>query len=186
MRSTPRKFADDQSLYTAALGALVRRAYSVFEMRTYLDRRAAEPAAAKRVLARLRQEKFIDDARYALEFARTRANLRRQGRHRITRELRTRGVADQHIEAALESVFAETDEAALVRKVIQRRLRAVRGPLEQKKIASLYGALLRAGFDSDLIRREVRAATKTIASEEPDATVDVMTDMTAPDESIDS
>lgn len=168
MRSAPRKFADDQSLYTAALRALMRRGHSSFEMRTYLEQRAEDPAAAKRILARLKEEKFIDDARYALEFACTRANSRRQGRHRIARELRARGVPDQHIESALGQVFAETDELALVRKVIERRLRAARGPLDAKKFASLYGTLLRAGFDSEIIRRELRAATKVSAADLPD------------------
>jgi len=171
MRSAPRKIADDQALYTAALRALMRRAHSTFEMRTYLERRAEDTAAVRRILARLKQEKFIDDARYALEFARARARLRRQGRHRIARELRSRGVPDQHIEAALMETFAETDEGALVRKVIERRLRAARGPLDQRKTASLYGTLLRAGFDSDLIRRELRAAAKVAADDLPDTGV---------------
>ena len=171
MRSAPRKIADDQTLYAVALRALMRRAHSSFEMRTYLERHAEDPEAARRILARLKQNKYIDDARYALEFARARARLRRQGHHRIARELRARGVPDQHIEAALAETFAETDEAALVRKVIERRLRAVRGPLDQRKTASLYGTLLRAGFDSDLIRRELRAAAKVAADDLPDAAV---------------
>lgn len=172
MRSAPRKIDGEQALYTAALRALTRRAHSAFEMRTYLERRAEDPTAAQGVLARLKQEKFIDDARYALDFARARARLRRQGRHRIARELRTRGVPDQHIEAALAETFAETDESALVRKVIERRLRAARGPFDRRKTASLYGTLLRAGFDSDLIRRELRAAAKVAADDLPDAGVE--------------
>ena len=59
----------------------------------------------KTVLARLRENRYLDDARYALEFARHRAKYRRQGRFRIARELRARGVADAHIEAALDAVF---------------------------------------------------------------------------------
>jgi regulatory protein len=169
MRSAPRKLHDDQELYAAALRALTRRAHSTFEMRAYLERRTEEPAAARRIVTRLKQEKFLDDARYALEFARARARVRRQGRHRIARELRVRGVPDQHIEAALAETFAETDESALVRKVIERRLRIARSPLDRRKTASLYGTLLRAGFDADLIRRELRAAAKIAADDLPDA-----------------
>ena len=171
MRSAPRNILDDQALYTAALRALMRRAHSSFEMRTYLERRAENPEAARRVVARLKQEKFIDDARYALEFSRARARLRRQGRHRIARELRARGVPDQHIEAALAETFAETDEGALVRKVIERRLCAARGPLDRRKTASLYGTLLRAGFDSEMIRRELRSAAKVASEDLPDAAI---------------
>src|SRR5580700_474685 len=75
MRQAPRKLSSDEALYTAALRAHMRRAHSTFEMRLYLERRAEEPAAAKRILARLKHEKMIDDERYALEFARARAAL---------------------------------------------------------------------------------------------------------------
>jgi len=157
MRSGPRKLSGEDALYRAALRALMRRAYSVFEMRTYLERRSEEVSLAANVLARMKHERLVDDGRYALEFARGRANLRRQGRYRIARELRLRGVPDRHIESALEQVFAETDEVVLVRKVIERRLRLARGPLDEKKRASLYRMLQRAGFDSQLIYRELRA-----------------------------
>jgi regulatory protein len=154
MRS-PRKIAGDEALYAAALGALTRRAHSVFEMRGYLERHAAEPESARRVLASLREKRLLDDARYAAEFARNRARIRGQGRYRITRELRARGVADAHIDAAVAQTFAETDEAALVRKVIERRMRSLRGPLDARRAASLYRSLLRGGFDAQLIRREL-------------------------------
>jgi hypothetical protein len=36
----------------------------------------------------------------------------------------------------------------------------VRGPLDQRKLASLYGSLLRAGFSSDIIRAELHAITR--------------------------
>src|ERR1700722_461741 len=157
MRSSSRKLTTEEALYAAALRALMRRAYSVFEMRTYLERRSEDATLARHVVARIRQEKFLDDARYALEFARTHARTRRQGRYRIARELRARGVPDRYIEGAIEQTFAETDETALVQKVIARRLRALRGPLDQKKLASLYRMLQRAGFDSQLIHRELRA-----------------------------
>jgi regulatory protein len=156
----PRKIGSEQELYAAALAALTRRAHSVFEMRTYLERRAAEPDAARAVLARLREKRLLDDARFAAEFARLRARVRGQGRYRIARELRARGVADAHIDAAVTETFIETDEVALVRNKIERRLRALRGPLDARRAASLYRSLLRGGFDAQLIRRELGPALR--------------------------
>jgi regulatory protein len=169
MRAQPRKLSNDTELYAAALRALMRRPHSTFELRTYLERRAPESSvkegAVRRVLARLKQEKLIDDARYAVDFARARASGRRQGGRRIALELRKRGVPDRHIEAAIAQVFADLDEAAIVRKVIERRTRTARGPLDarpldRKKIASLYRTLLRAGFDPGVIRREIEATMR--------------------------
>lgn len=167
----PRKLANEEELYTAALRALMRRAHSVYEMRQALERRVEDKSLARRVLQRLKSEGLVDDARYARQFARYHAESRRQGRFRIARDLRARGVPDRHIEAALEATFAETDEASLVRKRIERRLRALRGPLDERRLASLYRSLMRAGFSGDVIRTEVRAATKRnveeLAEEEP-------------------
>jgi regulatory protein len=171
MRAEPSKFSSESELYAAALRALMRRAHSTFEMRMYLERRAEAPMAVRRVLARLKHENLIDDARYALDFAHARAGGRRQGGRRIALELRKRGVPDRHIDAAIAQVFADLDEAALVRKVIERRTRAARGPLDErpldkKKIASLYRTLLRAGFDPGVIRRELRNIPLAEAADE--------------------
>ena len=146
----------------------MRRAHSIHEMRQYLDRRAEDKDLISSVIAKLRERGYLDDARYALEFARQHANSRRQGRFRIARELRTRGVPDRYIDAALDSVFAETDEAASVRARLKRHLSHVRGALGQRKIASLYRSLLRAGFSSDVIRAELRGITHGDLPDLPD------------------
>jgi regulatory protein len=174
MRSLPRKVSSDADLYAAALGALMRRAHSTFELRTYLERRAEESEGVRRVLARLKQEKLLDDSRYAVDFARVRATSRRQGAHRIVQELRKRGVPDRAIDEAIAQVFADVDEAAIVRKVIERRTRSARGrldasPLDAKKTASLYRTLLRAGFDASIIRRELNAFARNSEREATDA-----------------
>ncbi len=166
MRSSPRKFSTEAGLYTAAVRALMRRAHSVHEMKEYLKARAENPDDAAAVLQRLREQNYIDDARYARDYARSHAQTRRQGKFRIARELRARGVPDRHIDAALDSVFADTDEHALVRTRIERKLRNLRSPegsakpLDEKKRASLYRSLLRAGFSADTIRTELRAVSK--------------------------
>ena len=161
MRSrSPRKLATEEELYAAALRALMRRAHSVHEMRELLERRAEETSLVRPVLDRLKQHKYLDDARYACEFARAHAQSRRQGRYRIARELRARGVPDRHIETALDQVFNETDEATLIRARLKRRLARLGSTardLDRRKLASLYSSLLRAGFSSDAIRTELRA-----------------------------
>lgn len=147
----------------------MRRAYSIHEMKEYLSLRAEDKDAVPNVIARLREQNYLNDERYAGEFARQRAQFRRQGRYRIARELRIRGVPDRHIDAALDSVLAETDEATLVRTRLKRKLALVRGPLDQRKMASLYASLLRAGFSSDVIRAELKRAAKDEVPDLPDS-----------------
>jgi regulatory protein len=153
---TPRKLETEQELYTSALSALTRRAYSIHEMRTYLARRTDDKELISQVIARLREQKYLDDDRYATDFARRHARVQRRGRFRIARDLRARGVPDRYIDAALEVVFAEMDEVTLVRARLRRRLSHMRGALDQRKIASLYRSLTAAGFSSNVIRTELR------------------------------
>ncbi len=168
-RSNPRRLATEQELYNSAIQALTRRAHSVHEMRAYLERRAEDKASVSEVIARLREQNYLDDARYALEFARQHAKLRRQGRFRIARELRTRGIPGRHIDAALETAFADTSEAELVRARLKRRLSHVRGALSQRQVAGIYRSLLRAGFAADVIRVELRGVNRGDLPEFPDS-----------------
>ena len=160
----PRTIDSEPALYDAAVKILSRRAHSVSEMKKALIRRTADEELIQKVLARLKQNGLIDDARYAKQFARQRTEIRHQGKYRVARELRARGVPDQHIETAVEEAAANSDEAAMVRQRIDRKLKFFRGPqtekkIDDRKIASLYRTLLRAGFSSDTIRAELKRAT---------------------------
>src|SRR5256885_13502301 len=106
--SRSRKLDTEQDLYDYALRILMRRAHSVHEMKTKLLRRADSELLAQVVLARLKESGQLDDSRYARQFTRTHAEVRKQGKFRIARDLRARGVPDRHINDAL-SESAETN-----------------------------------------------------------------------------
>jgi len=158
--SKPRQIDTEPALYDAAIKILMRRAHSVSEMKKALIRRTADDDLIQKVIARLKQNGYIDDARYAKQFTRQRTEGRKQGKFRISRDLRARGVPDRHIDAALKEASETTDESAMVRQRIERKLRSYRGAISEKKMASLYSSLLRAGFSSDVVRRELKAMTK--------------------------
>ena len=172
MRSSPRKLSSETELYTAAVNGLSRRAYSAYEMRTYLERRAEDKETVQRVLARLKEHEYLDDERYARQFVRQRAEIRKQGSFRIARDLRARGVPDRHIEAALAERATESDEGAIVRARLTRRIKSLRGPLDERRTASLFNSLLRAGFAADTIRRDLRALAKVSVDEPPETPIE--------------
>jgi regulatory protein len=168
MRSSPRKLSTQADLYTAAINCLARRAYSVYEMRVYLERRAQDKEAVGSILDKLKQNSYLDDARYARQFVRLRSDIRKQGAFRIARDLRARGVPDRHIEAALAERSAESDDDSLVRAHLARRLKSLRGPLDERRKASLYRSLLRAGFSAEIIRRELHSMTNVSLDDLPE------------------
>jgi regulatory protein len=154
-----RQLDTEADLYNAALRALMRRPHSVKEMQKLLDRRASSKLLAQVVLARLKESGQLDDARYAQQFTRQRSEIRRHGKYRIARDLRARGVADPHIQAALQATSDPDAERAAIRHRIERKLKLTRGEISDNKIASLYRSLLAAGFPSDAIRRELHSMT---------------------------
>ena len=168
-RSRPRKLDTEDELYDVALRALMRRAHSVHEMKQKLARRTNNELLVRVVMARLKENGQLDDERYAQQFTRNRTQSRKQGQFRIQRELRARGVSDSVIKATLEESAAQTDPAAVVRQRIERKLKSYRGEIDDKKISSIYGSLLRAGFPSDLIRTELKRVT---SEEVPDPATD--------------
>ena len=147
-------------MYDAAIKILMRRAHSVHEMKKALARRCEDDKMVRGVVERLKRENLLDDARYAKQFTRLRTESRKQGEFRIARDLRARGIPDQHIETAIKDAAAGTDPAAIVRQRIERKLRLFRGEIDERKLASLYRSLIGAGFPSDLIRKELHRITQ--------------------------
>jgi SOS response regulatory protein OraA/RecX len=169
-RAPARKLSTNTQLYMSAQRALMRRAFSIHEMKQHLERRAEDKDLVPPVIARLRELNYLNDEKFAFDYAAQHAKLRRQGRFRITRELRRRGVPDRYIDDALAKVFADTDESALLRIRVERRLARLRGaPLDQKKTASIYRSLLGAGFSSELIRAELKRAAAKRNTESPES-----------------
>ncbi len=168
-RSRPRKLDTEEELYDVALRALMRRAHSVHEMKQKLARRTDNELLVRVVMARLKENGQLDDERYAQQFTRNRTQSRKQGKFRIARELQARGVPDRVINSALEESAAQTDPAAMIRQHIERKLKSYRREIDDRKIASIYGSLLRAGFPSDLIRKELKRLTQEeVAAPEPE------------------
>ena len=65
--------------------------------------------AARKVLAKLQAERFIDDSRYAEAFVRDKLNLSGWGAYKIEMSLRQKGVSKDIIDEVVRPMFAETD-----------------------------------------------------------------------------
>lgn len=143
--------------FAFALRALARRAYSVAEIRRRLERKFGEGAPVEEALARLRELRYLDDARFAEQQASSLVRNRAFGRRRIRQELKSRLVDYRHIEPALEQAFEETDERQLLEQALDRKLKPLRLPLTRRKVASLCSSLMRQGFRADDIMKVVRS-----------------------------
>ena len=84
-----------------AYKAVARRDLTVAELRTRLERKHVPPEAIDDAVAELQETGFLDDARYARQFAEDKREIDQWGTDRIAMDLRRRGIAPQLIDAAL-------------------------------------------------------------------------------------
>jgi regulatory protein len=154
---------DGGALWEYALKALAGRAHSTGELREKLRRRAARASDIEGVLARLKDNGYLDDRRFAEAFATARLANDRLGQRRVTQELRQRRVAPALAERTVEKVYREVDEETLIETWIRRKYRTTpREGLfqEEKDLAAGYRRLLRAGFRAGPILNALRRFAK--------------------------
>ncbi|MFD9130536.1 regulatory protein RecX [Kitasatospora sp. NPDC059571] len=122
-----------------------------------LRKREIPDEVAEEVLSRFEEVGLIDDAAFAAAWVDSRQSRRGLARRALGRELRTRGVSGDLVEAALARVDPE-DEAVAARALVDRRLPATRGLETQARIRRLVAMLARRGYPEGLAFRVVREA----------------------------
>jgi len=144
-------------LYGRALEYTMMRPHSEREIRDYLWRKTRttrdkegreKPGVAQetadRVFARLQEKQYIDDAKFSRYWVENRSLSKGASRRKLQMELRAKGVASAHIEAALSET--ERDELDDLRKIVAKK--RARYSDEQKFMAYLAGQ----GFSYDDIK----------------------------------
>ena len=147
--------------YTAALRILNYRFNGEAELRRKLRAKKFEDTEIAKTIDRLRDEKWLDDARFASAFVRTKMS-KRLGRVRIRAALIAAGIsnaiADQALRENADEDREREDLAALCAKRIRLMKRrygddVLESPHERKKLAAY---LLKQGYDAALIQSVVK------------------------------
>jgi regulatory protein len=122
-----------------------------------LRRKDVPDDVAERVLGRFTDVGLIDDEAFAQAWVQSRHTGRGLARRALAAELRRRGVADDTVNEAVESLDpAQEEETA--RALVQRRLPATRGADPAKRMRRLVGMLARKGYPPALSYRLVKEA----------------------------
>lgn len=141
-----------------ALKMLAARPRSERQLRERLLQKPwADPDAVDECIARLKELGYINDSLFARSYANYRVNTRPVGRSRVARELANKKVARETIDDALDGVFDESAEDALIDRAIDKRLRTHGRPEDQAGTKRMFDHLARLGFGYDLIMRKLRA-----------------------------
>jgi regulatory protein len=145
-----------KAAFAAGLRMLAGREMSTARLRERLLRRGLPEEAAADAVARLTRAGALDDARAARAAARTLAVVKLRGPHRVSRELERLGFAPALVASTLAEVLGETDEQAVMARVIAARMHGRARLADPAAYRRLFGALLRRGFSASAIREALR------------------------------
>jgi regulatory protein len=150
-----RKVYDEQMLYEYAVGALGRRMRTVAEMKRLMRNKVREQPHAELlvdvVIARLKEQKYLNDTSYAENYARFRKENEKFGRRRVVQDLKAKGVHAEVIDKTVGPAYEDVNEEQLARQYLVRK--RLRKPANQKQAARVFRSMVRAGFSTRTIFR---------------------------------
>ena len=146
--------SQEKTTYDRALTLLGFRARSVAELRRALIRKGEPGAQVDEVIARLVDQRVLNDADFARQFARSKVTGGGASRLRILQELGRKGVARDVAERAVAELLEDEglDPAASVHRVAEKKWRLLAQLDPGTRRRRLYAFLARRGFNPDEIR----------------------------------
>lgn len=171
---------DESALFEYAVATLARKMRTVRDLKRLMRTRAEEGEAGERamdrIVARLKELKYLSDTRFAADYTRLRKENEKYGRRRVHQDLMQKGVHKDLIATTLTKAYENVDEVALAREYIARkRMKQPSGANAQKETTRVMGRLLRAGFSAGTIYKvlrewnvEVEEAELDLEPEEPE------------------
>jgi regulatory protein len=138
------------------LRALERTARTRAELAETLAKRGVPEDAADRVLDRFTDVGLINDAALADGYALAQHRERGLAGRAVAQKLRSRGVPDETLRAALDQID-DASEIATAHALVARKLRSMSGLEPDAQARRLVGMLARKGYSPGLAYRVVRA-----------------------------
>lgn len=161
----------------ACLRLLASRAHSRHELETRLAKKGFSPAVSAAVLDRLVTAKLVDDAAFAEQWVHSRHTYSGKGKQALSRELRGKGVSDEHARTALDQIDAD-DERERAAELVRKKFRTLSLPDPEspdarserdKTVRRLVGMLARRGYSQGMAFAVVKTELDRHGMEEIDA-----------------
>jgi len=152
----------ERTTHDRALSLLGFRARSVAELRRKLLQKGEPADQVESVIARLIDQKLLDDADFAREFARSKVLGAGSSRLRILQELARKGVPRDVAEQAVDGLQENEgiDPSTSIHRVAEKKWKSLAKLDGATKRRRLYAFLARRGFNPDEIRDALNALGK--------------------------
>lgn len=146
---------DNQLFYIkeSAFRILGRRLHSQKELERKLMQRKYDKELISEVLLQLKENHYLDDEKFAREYAEEKIQKKLLGFSRIRQELMEKGVSKEIIQEVLNEK-SDNDESDNALRLAEKKLNALKGRnLDKMKLNQrLYSFLASKGFNYEIIR----------------------------------
>ena len=113
-----------------------------------------------RVIEKLKEYKYLDDAQFARDVALSKLRQKPQGKRRLQQTMSQKKLDKDVVDSAIADAFEKMPEDGLIDLAIAKRLRLKGLPETREDTKKFYDHLLRQGFGFDLIREKMSAVSK--------------------------
>jgi regulatory protein len=146
--------------YVDGLKLAAGRELSEAQVRQRLARKGHTQSDIDAAIARLKEERAIDDLRVAETIARSETSTRRRGKLRVRMQIERAGISPVTARKAVDDLFGEIDADALLDAALTRRMLGRDRIEDEKEFQRLYRYLLNQGFDGERVLNALRARRK--------------------------
>ena len=140
-----------------AMKYLTLKDRTVSEVQSYLDGKEFGEADVDATVERLKELGLLNDTRYAQRFVETRLSTKPVSRRRLREQMKGHGLSDADIEAALDSLDAESEETN-ANAVAFKFVRQFRTLDPEKRRERVLSRLIARGYAYDTARKAYETA----------------------------
>lgn len=129
-----------------ALKLIARKRYTSKELENkFRDKKTGLKSDQKKVIARLKELKYINDKEFAKDYIQTRLLINPKGPNLLKLELKFKGIDKQIVDNAIEE--ADIDEMKVALDVLERKKKSISRVEGQKKKEKIMSTLSSRGFN---------------------------------------
>lgn len=143
-----------EKYYTFSIKYLSLRPRSEKEIVDYLKKKKSPEDILLRIIAKLKEHKFIDDTLFAKMWIDSRNRAKPRSKWLLTRELREKGISHEIIESIFLYSEAKSD-LSLAKEAIEKRIVKYRELPRQEIYQKVGGFLARRGFNWETSKRAI-------------------------------
>ncbi len=155
-----------QKYLDSAVNFLSFRARSEKEVRDYLYKKLAKGQSSsgrkkapveviEKIIAFLKEHKFLNDLEFATWFAESRARFKQKSARIVKMELKQKGISQEIIEAVFADKSTKVDDLELAKKLVEKKIERYRNLPKPELYQKLGAFLARRGYDWDIIKASI-------------------------------